>query len=84
MGFTLESGGYVALDNPELSAGDDILNERELLAGDAAQNTDNHFLPMLLGMPREMEAPSMLLKSRLLPLKSHGSDGATILEILDD
>ncbi len=34
MDFTLELGGDVAPDSPKLPAGDDILNDRELLAGD--------------------------------------------------
>jgi len=44
MGFTLETGGDVTPDSPELLAGDDILNDRERLAGDAAQNTVNQFV----------------------------------------
>ena len=34
MCFTLESGGDVAPDSLDLPTGDDILNDRELLAGD--------------------------------------------------
>jgi hypothetical protein len=42
-GCTLKTGGDVAPHSPKLPAGDNTLNNGELLAGDDAQNTANQF-----------------------------------------
>ena len=60
MGYTLETSGDVAPDNLDLPAGDDILNDRELLAIDDAQNIANQFVADIARNAPGNESPELV------------------------